>query len=62
MKRIIKLPEVMEKTCLSRSSIFAFVKEGTFPKPVKLGGKRAIGWKEEVIDNWIDLITSESSE
>ena len=51
--KIIKLREVMAMTALSRSSIYAFVREGAFPKPIQLGA-RAVGWKENEILEWID--------
>jgi len=39
-------------TGLGRSSIYKFVSEGTFPKPVSLG-VRAVGWVEAEVDAWI---------
>lgn len=51
--RILKLPEVIQKTGLSRSSIYAYKKEGTFPPPIKLG-KRSVGWIQQDIENWIE--------
>ena len=56
---IIRLPECMVRTGLSRSSIYQRIAEGTFPKPFSLGGKkaRAVGWLSSSIDNFInDLI------
>ena len=53
MNHIIRLPEVISRTGLSRSSIYSFVKKETFPQPVKLG-VRAIGWKTEEVSTWID--------
>ena len=50
--RIIRLSEVMFTVPLCRSSIYLKIKEGTFPKPVPLGG-RAVGWLEEEIQAWI---------
>lgn len=37
--QLIKLKEVINKTCLSRSSIYDYVDRGLFPKPVKLGAR-----------------------
>ncbi|MBN8522097.1 MAG: AlpA family transcriptional regulator [Alphaproteobacteria bacterium] len=50
---ILKLPKVIEKTGLSRASIYAFVKEGKFPKPISLG-LRSVGWVEVEITQWIE--------
>jgi len=47
---ILRLPGVKASTGLSRSTIYLRVAQGTFPKPVSLGG-RAVGWLEaEVLD------------
>jgi hypothetical protein len=40
---ILRLPAVKTRTGLSRSTIYLRVSQGTFPKPVSLGG-RAVGW------------------
>ncbi len=50
--RIIRLPEVMTRTGLSRSTIYLRISQGTFPKPVSLG-TRAVGWVESEIDEWV---------
>jgi prophage regulatory protein len=50
--RFVRLPAVMELTGLSRSSIYARIKEGRFPTAVPLGG-RAVGWVEAEVHRWI---------
>jgi prophage regulatory protein len=50
--RIMRLPAVKADTGLSRSTIYLRVSEGTFPKPVSLGG-RAVGWMEAEIQEWL---------
>ena len=51
-QRIVRLPEVMLRTGLSRSSIYNFLSEGTFPKRIKLG-QRSMGFIEADINVWI---------
>ena len=51
--RIIRLPEVVERTGVSPTSIYRFIREGTFPPQVKLG-KRAVGWRAKDVEAWID--------
>lgn len=51
-ERYLRLPEVHTRTGLSRSYIYALMKEGTFPRPVRLG-KRAVGWLESDLDEWM---------
>ena len=50
--RLLRLPAVMERCALGRSSIYAGVKAGTFVAPVRLSA-RAVGWREEDIDRWV---------
>ena len=49
---IIKLPEVVKRTALSKASIYVFIKEGRFPRPIPLGA-RAVGFLEEEVNIWI---------
>lgn len=56
---ILRLPAVLNRTGLSRSTIYLRVSEGRFPKPVALGG-RAVGWIEAEIDDWLDHQIEES--
>jgi len=49
--RIIRLPEVIERVGLSKSTIYQNIQDGTFPKQLKLG--RTSGWLESEIDAWI---------
>lgn len=53
MSKIIKLPKVIEKTALSKTSIYTFISEGTFPKQISLG-ERCVGWVESDVENWIN--------
>ncbi|MDQ7049373.1 MAG: AlpA family transcriptional regulator [Enterobacterales bacterium] len=53
MNKILRLPQVSQKTGLSKSSIYAFVTVGKFPRPISLG-QRAIGWQESKVDEWIE--------
>ena len=50
---ILRFAEVAARTGLSRTTIYAAIKENTFPRQIKLG-KRASGWVEEEIESWIE--------
>lgn len=52
-KSVIRLPEVMRRTGLSRSTIYAYMQKGFFPQSVSLG-VRAVGWYDCDIDAWIE--------
>ena len=58
-QQIVRLPGVKSRTGLSRSSIYAAVKEGTFPAPISLGA-RAVGWLDSSITEWIEQRISAS--
>lgn len=51
--RLLRLPEVQHQVGLGRSAIYQRLKDGTFPKPVKLGA-RVAAWPASVIDAWIE--------
>ena len=52
--RILRLKEVQRMTGLSRSTIYAEIAKGNFPKQVKLTGARSVGWQENTITQWIE--------
>ena len=49
---LAKLPAVMNATGLSRSTLYARVKTGGFPVPVKLG-ERSVAWPVQSVRAWI---------
>lgn len=51
--KILRLPSVKARTGLSRSTIYLRISEGSFPKPVSLGG-RAVGWIEAEVNDWLN--------
>lgn len=57
--RFLRLPEVLERTGLSRSTIYVRLAEARFPRPVPLGG-RAVGWIEAEVDEWVHERIAES--
>ena len=50
--RIIRLKEVIDSTGLARSTIYKYIGDGSFPKPVSLGD-RCVGWVESEVTDWI---------
>ena len=58
--RILRLPEVIEITGLSRTTIWRRDRDGSFPQPIRLGGEgtRAIGWRDQDIYDWIDSLST----
>jgi prophage regulatory protein len=51
-ERLIRIKEVIERTGLSRSTIYARAQAGEFPKPVPLGNSLS-AWVESEVQEWI---------
>ena len=49
--RLLRLSEVQTRTALGRSTIYRKMREGSFPKPLKIGA-RAVRWIESEIEAW----------
>lgn len=50
--RLIRLKEVMRVTGLARSTVYKYIAEESFPKPVSLG-ERSVGWVDDEVQDWI---------
>ena len=50
--RMLRLPEVIRKTALSRSQIYRLIGMGDFPRQIPLS-ERAAGWIEEEVEAWL---------
>lgn len=51
-ERLIRLPEVLSRVGLKRSTWYARLSAGTAPMPVHLG-PRVVAWRESEIDEFI---------
>jgi prophage regulatory protein len=52
--RIIRLPEVLHRTGLSKSTLYVRIKAGMFPRQVRYSaGSRDVGWYESEINEYI---------
>lgn len=52
IERLIRLPEVIARTGLSRSTIYNYIEDGTFPKQIKIG-KRAMAFVDSEVEEWV---------
>jgi prophage regulatory protein len=60
--RALRLPQVIDKTNVSRSQIFRMMKAGTFPSSHNLSDTGCIvAWAESEIDAWLEAKFSEAS-
>lgn len=51
--KFIRLPTVLGIIGISRSKLYADIKNGDFPPPISLGA-RAVGWLDTEVDDWIN--------
>jgi prophage regulatory protein len=59
--KLVKLPDVIAFSNKCRSSIFADIKKGTFPAPVRIG-LRATAWRVSDLEAWANgLMTTNAS-
>lgn len=59
--KILRRLDVQRLTGLSKATIWRLVKAETFPRPIKLS-ERAVGWKADEIDAWIESRPRTTSE
>ncbi len=50
--RLLRCEEVEARTRLSRCTIYRRMRDGSFPKPLKMG-VRAVRWCESEIEAWL---------
>lgn len=49
--QILTLRDVIKKTSLSKTTIYALIKRGLLPRGEPILGSRRVGWVEYIIDN-----------
>ena len=52
-KALARGRQVEQLVQLSRSTIYAAVKAGTFPAPVRIGA-RAVAWRVSEVEQWLE--------
>jgi prophage regulatory protein len=57
-KRFLRLPQVLERLPISKSTWWQGIRDGRFPRPVKLS-ERASGWEEGEIDALCDQLAGQ---
>ena len=49
---LYRISPLVKNIGVSKSTIWLWVKEGSFPKPIRLG-KKSVAWLGSDIENWI---------
>lgn len=52
LDRIIRLPELIQITGVSKSTTYRWCALGLFPRPVSLGPS-SVGWRESEVQEWL---------
>ena len=50
--RILRIKSVLERTGLSRSTLYRKIERGEFPRQVKIS-ERCAGWRESAVGEWM---------
>ena len=53
MIQVLRYPDVVRVTGLSRKTIERRLQAGNFPKPIQLGTARAVGFRSDELEAWI---------
>ncbi len=51
-ERILRISTVLDRTGLSRATLYRKINDGTFPRQIKLS-TRCAGWHESAINAWL---------
>ena len=56
MTTLLTLKQVIERTTLSKATIYRLIKKGVFPEGKKLipNSDKVVRWSKEEVDNWIE--------
>lgn len=50
--RILRLKTVLDRTGLSRSTLYRKMADGSFPRQVRISA-RGTGWRESAVNRWV---------
>jgi len=50
--RFLRLNAVLDKTGLSRATLYRKIQDGTFPKQITIG-RRCVAWLESEVEEWM---------
>lgn len=50
--RLLRRSEVEERCRISRSTIYALMRKGQFPQPLRISS-RGVRWSQKEVDKWI---------
>ena len=58
-ERFLRLPEVQDRTGVSRSFVYKSITDKTFSAPRKVGGRASV-WLESEVNTWMSRVAGET--
>ncbi|AHC81977.1 DNA-binding protein [Pseudomonas monteilii SB3078] len=58
--RFIRIKEVISVTGLARNTIYRRMREGTFPRQIRLG-PNSVAWLQSAISEWMSFVVESGS-
>lgn len=52
-KVLSRVPDVCRELGFPRSTLYLLISRGDFPRPIKLGAGRLVGWRSEDLETWL---------
>lgn len=53
--RLLRIDEVLHVTGLSKNTIYRRMREGTFPRQIRIG-PNSVAWRQSDIERWISSL------
>lgn len=53
-RRLLAVGDVQKLTSLSRATIYRYLVEGRFPRPIRLSPRGRVAWRLSDVEAWID--------
>ena len=56
MDRILRPKDVSQAIGFSRTTLWRRVRDGSFPRPLRIGGEKShlVGWRQSAVEEWLD--------
>ncbi len=55
--RLIRRPEVLHLTGMTKSTMYRYISDGRFPRPVSLGD-HAVAWRQSDLQKWMNALSN----
>ncbi|POS09189.1 MULTISPECIES: helix-turn-helix transcriptional regulator [Burkholderia] len=51
--KVLRLVGVLDTVGVKKTTLYRWIREGTFPAPVQLGA-RSVGWRAADVEQWVE--------